>query len=134
MSFETQAFLRRYGLCAGLLAASCVVLPLLVLGAHGIGVGGVPRWLSNVLFLWPQYLLWPNGVAERETDVVHWAAALPWAAAVFWLVALAAYAASLNRVRLLWVAAALIPAVAAVAQLGLWTLSAFGLRVVIDSL
>jgi hypothetical protein len=134
MNFETKAFLRRYAICAGLLAASCVVLPLLVLGAHGIGAGGVPRWLSNVLFLWPQYVLWPNGVAERETDTVHWAAALPWAAAIFWLVAIAAYVASLMRVRLLWVAAALIPAAAAVAQIGLWTLSAFGLRVVIDSL
>jgi hypothetical protein len=133
MNNETKTFLRRYGACAGLLAASCVVLPLLVLGAHGVG-GSLPRWLSNVLFFWPQFVLWPNGLAERDTDAVHFAAALPWVSIVFWLAATAAYLVLLKRVRLLFVVAAFIPAVAAVAQVGLWIVSAFGLRLVLDSL
>ena len=133
MNNETKTFLRRYAICAGLLAASCVVLPLLVLGAHGVGAA-MPRWLSNVLFFWPQYLLWPNGVAERDSNAVHFAAALPWATIVFWLVAIAAYSSLLKRVRLIWVVAAFIPAVAAVAQLGLSLLSALGLQLVLDSL
>ncbi|HET8697822.1 MAG TPA: hypothetical protein VFO94_10075 [Gammaproteobacteria bacterium] len=133
MNNETKTFLRRYGICVGLLAVSCVVLPLLVLGAHSVG-GALPRWLSNALFFWPQYVLWPNGLAERDTEAVHFAAALPWATIIFWLVTSAAYVALLMRVRLLWVVAAFIPAVAVVAQLGLWTVSALGLRLVLDSL
>jgi hypothetical protein len=133
MNNETKTFLCRYGICAALLAVSCVVLPLLVLGAHGVG-GALPRWLSNALFFWPQYVLWPNGLAERDTEALHFAAVLPWASIVFWLVAIAAYVALLMRVRLLWVVAAFIPAVAVVAQLGLLTVSALGLRLVLDGL
>jgi hypothetical protein len=137
MDLDKKTFIRRYAICAGLLAASCVVLPLLVLGVHRFGSGassGVPIWLANVLFLWPQYVLWPNGIAARGTEAVHWAGALPLSSAAFWLAAIAAYAWCLRRARLRWVLVAFFPAVAAVAQLGLWALWAFGFRLVIDSL
>jgi hypothetical protein len=137
MDPDKKTFMRRYAICAGLLAASCVVFPLLVLGVHRFVSGassGVPIWLANVLFLWPQYVLWPNGIAERGTEAVHWAGALPLSSAAFWLAAIAAYAWCLRRVRLLWVVVAFFPAVAAVAQLALWALWAFGFHLVIDSL
>jgi len=133
MDADQKTFIRRYAMCAGLFAASCVVFPLLVLGVHGSGSGTVPIWLSNVLFLWPQFVLWPNGVAERGTEAVHGASALPMASAAFWLVAIAAYVWTLRRGRLLWVLIAFLPAVAAVAQLGLVVLASFDLRLVIDS-
>jgi hypothetical protein len=134
MDADQKCFIRRYAMCAGLFATACVVFPLLVLGAHASGSGAVPIWLSNVLFLWPQYVLWPNGVAERGSEAVHGANALPLASAAFWLVAIAAYAWMLRRGRLLWVLVAFLPAVAAVAQLGLLVLASFDLRLVIDSL
>jgi hypothetical protein len=137
MDTDRKTFIRRYAICTGLLAASCVVFPLLVLGAQGMGSGassGVSIWLANVLFLWPQYVLWPSGVAARGTEAVHWAGAFPFASVAFWLAAIAAYAWCLRRVRLLWVLVAFFPAVAVVAQVGLWMLSAFGFRLVIDSL
>jgi hypothetical protein len=108
-----------------------------VLGVQRLGPvapSGVAIWLANVLFLWPQYVLWPNGIAERGTDAVHWAGALPLASAAFWLVAIAAYVWWLRRMRPLWVLVAFLPAVAVVAQVGLLLLSAFDFRLVIDSL
>ena len=134
MDSDKKKFLRRYAICVGLLAASCVVFPLLVLGAHGVGASGVPRFLSNLLFLWPQYLLWPNGIAERETEAVRGAAALPWSSILFWLAALGVYAVCLRRVRMLWVIVALFPAVLVVAEIALWVLGGLGFRVVIDAL
>ena len=137
MDDDKKTFIRRYALCAGLLATSCVVLPLLVLGMHGAGLGGssaLSVWWANVLFLWPQYVLWPSGIAERGTEAVHGASVLPWASAAFWLVAIAGYVWLLRRARLLWVVLAFLPAVAVVAQIGLLLLAALGLRLVIDSL
>ena len=137
MGDDKKTFIRRYALCAGLLATSCVVLPLLVVGVHTAGFGtsgAVPMWWANVLFLWPQYVLWPNGVAARGTEAVHGASILPLASAAFWLVAIACYAWLLRHVRLLWVLLAFLPAVAVVAQIGLLVLAALDLRLVIDSL
>lgn len=137
MDHDKKSFIRRYALCAALLATSCVVLPLLVLGAHASGVGtpsAAAAWWANVLFLWPQYVLWPNGVAERGSEVVHGASVLPFASAAFWLVAIAGYVWPLQRARLRWVLLAFLPAVAVVAQAGLWVLAALDLRLVIDSL
>lgn len=137
MDADKKTFIGRYAICAGLLAASCLAFPLLVLGVQRLGPvasSGVAIWLANVLFLWPQYVLWPNGIAERGTDAVHWAGALPLASAAFWLVAIAAYVWWLRRMRPLWVLVAFLPAVAVVAQVGLLLLSAFGFRLVIDSL
>lgn len=137
MDNDKKNFIRRYALCAGLLATSCVVLPLLVVGAHTAGLGTssrVPTWLANVLFLWPQYVLWPNGIASRGTEAVYGASLLPLASAIFWLIAIAGYAWVLRRTRLLWVLLAFLPAVAVVAQIGLWVLASLDLRLVIDSL
>jgi len=137
MNDDKKSFIRRYALCTGLLATSCVVLPLLVLGAHNAGLGAsgaLPAWGANLLFLWPQYVLWPSGIAERGTEAIHGASVLPLASAAFWLVAIAGYAWLLRRVRLVWVLLAFLPAVALVAQIGLLVLALLDLRIVIDSL
>jgi hypothetical protein len=134
MDFEQKTTIRRYVLCAVLFAASFVLFPLLALGPYYFGGGTValPTWLSNVLFFWPQYLLWPNGIVERTTEMPHFAGVMPLLAAAFWLAAIATYVWCLQRVRMLWVLAGLFPAAAVVAQLCLFALTALGFRPLLD--
>lgn len=128
MDIEKQRLLQRYAVCVGLLAASLFVFPLLALGMSF----ALPRVLSNALFFWPQYLLLPSGVVDTATGYSHLMASARYPCAALWLGAVAGYVWLTRRVRVAWVFAGLLPAIAVLVQLLLLALRALGFRVVLD--
>jgi hypothetical protein len=129
-------YFRRYALCVAVLAISLVLLPLVALAPEFVPFAPRlgPAVLRNALFFWPQYLLLPNGVAHASTGAVYMSGTAMYVMAAFWLAAVGLYVSVTRRVRLVWVAAALLPAVALTAEIVLRALMASGFRPLLDGL
>ena len=73
-------------LFATVFAASLIVFPLSIVALHSAAPGFtsvLPDFLVNLLFFWPQLLLFPNGVNAGPTFVGH--GVLGYVAAIIWV-------------------------------------------------
>ncbi len=121
---------QRYALCLALWVSSWVALPFVALAAAAL----LPAALRSALFFWPQLLLLPNGLIDRDTHATVLGPGTLYAAAVFWLVATALYIALTRSVRLHWVLIGFLPLVIVLLTAALGVLRALGVVPLLDGL
>lgn len=122
--------LKRAVTFASLLALSVIAFPLLAIGLAMIGIG----YFANFLFFWPQFILLPNGLYDRETG--HSQAYLMdsaiFGAIAFWLVLSLAFGYILRNFKLRYAVIATYPVAFAAISLFTWVLAQLGYGVYLD--